>query len=95
VLTDTSNRELFALSELIRSAGASGWTRRLIPSWAEKQALEIFAVLPNGEMDSTSLESNPRVKCLWMTEVMNQVQQLGAVRGVAAFRWMMTQDKKR
>jgi hypothetical protein len=95
VLTDASNRELFALSELIRSAGASGWTRRLIPSWAEKQALEIFAVLPNGEMDSTSLESNPRVKCLWMTEVMNQVQQLGAVRGVAAFRWMMTQDKKR
>jgi hypothetical protein len=97
--TDVSNNELRAISELISSAGASGWITRPIPSWAEGQALEIFgkslAVLPTGEMDSTGLESDMRAKCLWTTELMSQLQQLGAVRGVAAFRWFRVQDKTR
>jgi hypothetical protein len=103
VLTDASpsavNEEFHALSALIRSAGKSGWARRPIPSWAERQGVQILAKSltdsPAGKMDSPRLESNPRVKCLWMMELMNEVEQLGAMHGVAAFRWIIAQDKKR
>jgi hypothetical protein len=101
VLTDTSrstvNEELLALSELIRSAGKSGWTRRPIPPWAERQGLQILAksltVSPSGKIDLAKLESDPRVKCLWMTELLNQVEQLGGLRGVVAFRSIIARDK--